>query len=445
VSRRADGEGSIRRRRDRDGNELPSWEGWITTGYREVDGKKKPVRAHRSGPTKEGVIAALERAVNEAHRIPQVSRTPGLGKNPSVEQWMIHWIDSIQATDPGISPRTLGEYRVDLRNYIAPGIGHIRLAELDRSAVQELYAGMMRAGLSTDHCHKTLRASLNRAVEEGRIEVNPAGGKGLVPAGKPKAKIDPLSPEETRRVMEVALSRRNGPRWRIALSVGCRQGEAIGLQIDDIDWARQRLRVERQVQRIAWRHGCAAPDRCFHPRTGKPARGVDCPMRIGAAGGSLDGGLVVSRTKTDAGERYIGLTAAMLDELREHIKGLERDRAVVGDRWTDGPGGGWLFPGRLGQVTDPRRDYEEWKTILELAGVTRARLHAARHTAATSLLDQGLDPIVILSIFGWSSLEMLKRYQTPQDQHLQAAAAAMEKALPVKSPKGGRRTGLRVA
>ena len=135
----------------------------------------------------------------------------------------------------------------------------------------------------------------------------------------------------------------------------------------------------------------------------------------------------------------------MLDELREHIEGLERDRAAVGDRWQDGPGGGWLFPGRLGQVTDPRRDYGEWKVILKLAGVGDARLHAARHTAATSLLDAGLEPIVILSIFGWTSLEMLKRYQTPQDVHLQAAAAAMERALPVKPRKGGRRPGLRVA
>jgi hypothetical protein len=41
---------------------------------------------------------------------------------------------------------------------------------------------------------------------------------------------------------------------------------------------------------------------------------------------------------------------------------------------------------------DPLRDYAEWKQLLQDAGVRDARLHDARHTAATVLLLLGVRP-----------------------------------------------------
>ena len=40
-----------------------------------------------------------------------------------------------------------------------------------------------------------------------------------------------------------------------------------------------------------------------------------------------------------------------------------------------------------------------------------ARLHDARHTAATLLLVQGVDQRVVMSMFGWTSPAMTTRYQ----------------------------------
>ena len=40
---------------------------------------------------------------------------------------------------------------------------------------------------------------------------------------------------------------------------------------------------------------------------------------------------------------------------------------------------------------DPRGDAREWKKILLAAGLRDARLHDARHTNATLLLEQGID------------------------------------------------------
>jgi integrase len=42
--------------------------------------------------------------------------------------------------------------------------------------------------------------------------------------------IVPLNIEEARKILDVAGARRNGVRFALALAVGLRQGEAIGLK-----------------------------------------------------------------------------------------------------------------------------------------------------------------------------------------------------------------------
>jgi hypothetical protein len=53
----------------------------------------------------------------------------------------------------------------------------------------------------------------------------------------------------------------------------------------------------------------------------------------------------------------------------------------------------------------------EWKAPLVRAGVRHARLHDARHTAATVLLVLGVPERTVMSIMGWSSTSMAARYQ----------------------------------
>ena len=59
---------------------------------------------------------------------------------------------------------------------------------------------------------------------------------------------------------------------------------------------------------------------------------------------------------------------------------------------------------------DPRRDYDEWKALLQETGVREARLHDARHTAATTLLLLGIPERAVMDVMGWSNVAMVKRY-----------------------------------
>jgi len=76
---------------------------------------------------------------------------------------------------------------------------------------------------------------------------------------------------------------------------------------------------------------------------------------------------------------------------------------AAGSLWQDH---GLVFTSPAVGKVDPRRDWAEWKAILQAAGVHDARLHDARHTAATLLLEQNVDARVVMEILGHSQISL---------------------------------------
>src|SRR5215467_4804857 len=69
-----------------------------------------------------------------------------------------------------------------------------------------------------------------------------------------------------------------------------------------------------------------------------------------------------------------------------------------------------MFAQPNGKPIDPRRDHDEWKALLQEAEAREARLHDARHTAATTLLLLGVPERAVMDYMGWSNAAMVKRY-----------------------------------
>ncbi|MGH3827997.1 MAG: tyrosine-type recombinase/integrase, partial [Pseudonocardiaceae bacterium] len=126
-----------------------------------------------------------------------------------------------------------------------------------------------------------------------------------------------------------------------------------------------------------------------------------CPHRQG-------GGLVLDDVKSRAGRRTIALPDRVLKLLTEHQLAQQRECEVAGNLWEEH---GFVFTSETGRPTDPRVDNREWAQLLEEAGVREARLHDARHTAATMLLVLGVGQRVVMGIMGWSNNTMTTRYQ----------------------------------
>jgi integrase len=92
-----------------------------------------------------------------------------------------------------------------------------------------------------------------------------------------------------------------------------------------------------------------------------------------------------------------------VDSLRAHRRAQLEERIRAGSEWQDGD---LLFAQENGRPIDPRADWKAWKALLRTAGVRDARLHDARHTAATLLLQQGGPARVAMQILGHSQISL---------------------------------------
>jgi integrase len=109
------------------------------------------------------------------------------------------------------------------------------------------------------------------------------------------------------------------------------------------------------------------------------------------------------------------------------IKPGARQRAAAANAWEDGPG--FVFSQADGRPIGARSDWEVWKRLLQQTGVRDARLHDARHTAATLLLQQGVAPTVAMQLLGHSQISMTMHYTHVVPELAQDAAHRMAQAL----------------
>ncbi len=383
-----------------------SWHGRVTVGVRD---NGKPDRRHVRGKSEAEVTRKVRKL--EQDRDAGTVRKPG--RPWTVERWLTHWVENIAA--PSVSENTIAGYRVAVRVHLIPGLGAHRLDRLEPEHVEKLVQKMQRAGSAPATAHqayRTLRTALNEAVRRKHITENP-----VVIAKPPKLveeEVEPYSVEQVQQLLTAASSRRNSARWAVALALGLRQGEALGLKWADVDLDQGTLRVRRGRLRPKYAHGCPVP-------CGRKAG--YCRQRVAVHADTRD-------TKSLAGRRPIGLPDELVTILRRHREVQNAERALAGSLWQEG---GWVFANETGHLLNPNTDYHEWKALLRSVGLRDARLHDARHTAATTLLLLGVPDRIVMGIMGWSS-DMRRRYQHVTDPMLRDTADKVGRLLWEASP-----------
>jgi integrase len=411
------------------------WHGRVTVGVRD-DGK--PDRRHIERKTEAEVI----RAVRDLERQRDTGHVRKPGKAWTVEKWLTHWVERIAAES--VRPTTMVGYRASVYRHLIPGIGAHRLDKLEPEHLEQLYRRLqVEKGLkpATVHLvHRTVRVALNEAVRRNRINDNPA--KVAKPPRVVEDEIVPFTIDEAQRIFDAAGTVRNGARYVIALALGLRRGEALGLKWDDITitWqhgcrpsnqCRQRpaqecprrrgtgrLTVRRAVQQLVWRHGCGEDRPCGR------RYGAHCPTRH-------SGGVVVGPVKSRSGMRTVGLPHPVIEALERHQDRQDAERQRAADLWQED---GWVFTNHLGGPVHPTVDHECWKSLLSKARVRDARLHDARHTAATMLLVLKVPLPAVMEIMGWSDPSIAKRYMHVTDELVTAIAHDVGELLWAKRP-----------
>jgi integrase len=386
AKRKANGESSIYFGAD------GRWHGRVTVGVKD-DGTED--RRHVTGKT-ESIVKAKVKQIEKDRDNGTLRKA---GESWTVAKWLTHWLENI-ATPPNVRENTASGYRVAVRVHLIPGIGAHRLEKLTPEHIEKLTRKMQENGSkpATAHqAHRTLRTALNEAMRRGHLGRNPAS---LAKAPRlEEEEVEPYSVEEVQRLLIAAAELpRNGARWAIALALGLRQGEALGLKWSDVDLTTGTVFVRRSRLRPRWQHGCTRPcGRKF---------GGHCPDRRSLRAEAAE-------TKSRAGRRRIGLPEQLVSLLQQHKRDQEADREKAGQLWNEG---GWVFAGPTGSPLNPRTDWTEWKRLLKAAGLRDGRLHDARHTAATVLLILEVAERAVMGIMGWSNSAMAKRYQHITEQ-----------------------------
>ncbi|WP_233605982.1 site-specific integrase [Micromonospora sp. Llam0] len=344
------------------------------------------------------------------------------GQRWTVEKWLTHWVETIAA--PSVRETTTVGYRAAVYKHLIPGIGAHRLDRLEPEHLEKLYAKMIRSGSApgTAHqAHRTIKTALNVALRRGHVARNVAQ---LAKAPRvDEQEIEPFTVKEAQSILTAAANQRNGVRFALALALGLRKGEALGLKWRRIDLDRGLLRTPRQLQRHKWLHGCDDPHECGkrlhkvdpcppdcrrHRQPCPPLCPAGCTRHASKCPKRHGGGLKEVDVKSRAGRRAVGIPRPLLDALKQHKAMQEKERKVAAQLWQEG---GWVFTQPNGRPIDPRADHESWKALLREANVRDARLHDARHTAATILLVLGVPTRAVMEVMGWSQMAMTTRYQ----------------------------------
>jgi integrase len=222
------------------------WHGYVSMGVKTGGARD---RRHVSGSKRVDVV----KKVRDLERQRHAGTVTAAGQNIGVGQWLEHWLDKIAARR--VRASTLARYRGIVRHQLLPELGHHRLDKLQPEHVDALYVRLLDhdelAPATVLQVHRVLSRALKVAVQRGRVGRNVAS---LVdPPSVTKREVEPLTADEARRLLSVAAEERNGARWSVALALGLRQGEALGLTWSDVDLDAEVpiLTVRRALQRQA--------------------------------------------------------------------------------------------------------------------------------------------------------------------------------------------------
>jgi integrase len=275
------------------------------------------------------------------------------------------------------------------RIHLIPTLGNIRLDKLTPAAIQSFQNHMTESGkapATVRYARAVLRVALRQAVRWGLIVRNPVD---LVDGPRvARFKIQPLDLEQAQRLLTVVGGDRHEALYTVALTLGLRQGEALGLRWQDVDLERGRLHVEHQLQR-------------------------------------LDHRLALVPCKTDRSRRELALPAFTLAALSAHREGQARMLGALPAPTS------YVFTTRTGTPLEARNVVRAWKGILDKAGLPATmRFHDLRHSAATLLIAQGVHPRTVMEILGHSQIATtMNTYGHVLPETMSDAASRMDALL----------------
>ena len=252
-------------------------------------------------------------------------------------------------------PSTQVRVESDLRVHVLPHFGHRPLGSIRHSEIQGWVRGRsaVLAPGTVENAYRTVAAVFRSAVRDHILAVNPC--EAIVLPRHATAEVVPPTTDEVQALL-AAMPARYRIAGVLAAGAGLRQGEALGVTVDRIDFLRRQLRIDRQL---------------VTPARGQPE---------------------LAPPKTPASVRVVPLADYVLEALAEHVGAFPST------------GTGLLITYVDGRAVRRNRFGAMWRQSTVRADLPTAfRYHDLRHHFASALIAGGCSVKVVQKVLGHAS------------------------------------------
>ncbi len=360
--KRGNQEGTIKHRAD------GRWEAQITL----PDGKRKSVY----GKTREEVQKKLKQSIRDID-----SGLPLSNDQETVEHYLTEWLETVRHQ---VKTSSFHCYDNSIRLHVVPSLGKHRLSKLTPQHVQQFYTQKLKAGLSSTtvrQIHLILHRALKDAMRMGMIQRNVT--EMVKPPRNRKVEMKTLDARQAALFVDAANGERLEALFVLAITTGMRQGELLGLRWQDVDIDKGILHV-RQALYIT--------------------RGV----------------IYLTAPKTVNSKRTIHLSKVAIYALRKYRINYLQEALAFGPEWNTQYN--LVFPTTTGNpIRAAHLVSLAFHRILSNAGLPHIRFHDLRHTAATLMLERGVNPKMVSEILGHSDIAItlgIYGHVTPRMQQM---------------------------
>ena len=277
----------------------------------------------------------------------------------TVATWLLQWLDGYVTSN--LSPKTNESYQHELRHYIIPRLGGIRLNELRPHHIQDyiveaLSVGRKRSagGLShrtVQYHYRILSKALDDAIRMGLLAVNPC--KGIRPPRPARYDIPAIGQDDLMRLMAAMKTSAYYLYYHTLMLTGLRRSELLALKWRDLDLDLASMYVAHSLHRLD------------------------------------DGTVIIKEPKTPSSRRMVDLPPSLALLLRHYREDQQLQRVILGSSLKDED---FVFCHDDGSPFNPSTVTHSFSKVAVLAGMPHLRLHDLRHIHATMLLKAGYPP-----------------------------------------------------
>ena len=286
------------------------------------------------------------------------------GSKMTLGQFLKIWVRDY--VDTNTSVRTAQGYIERIKAYIEPHLGDLPLTKLTAHHVQSLHSWMLTKGLSARTVvgtHRVLRQALGHAIKWGILLHNPCDA---VPPPKPQHReMNAMDTADVEKFLNIAAGSRYGPVYFLAIYTGLRRSELLGLRWSAVDLDVKSISITETLQYINGK-GLTV----LEPKTARSRRMVTLPPSAVAL--------------------LSGLKVKQKDEITEF--GLE---------WSESR---YVFSQADGSPLYPNLVSRAFSQLMKEAEIPRVRFHDLRHTHATLMVKQGVNPKIVSERLGHASV-----------------------------------------